>query len=643
MLMVVSTAAKAEGGLDARDYAAQADLRGYTTYHQLSNDNHAQTPNMGRNVMTVNPDAPMMHDRLYLNQAQRIPRANEITKQKPSKLEKFYRERTNDKTLSQFGYDLFYTPQSDISGMNSDDNTTPMGAVQGDYVLQSGDTLSVIFSGENRNRETVIIASDGRLIIDGLPPITAMGRTLNAVRADIESILNNQNYRGDIDISVSAIRQIGVLVAGQVLKPGRHNLNAFHSVLDALNIAGGVRPNGSLRSVKLIRSGKIEVIDLYDVIAGKNTIGEMTLIDGDRVIVPPVGATFAIVGDVKQSGIYELKTHYNRTQSISLNTALSMAGNIIGGGDFKFALMHPRGNVTQISRQSKPMITDGSVVSVTRAKDRLANAIEVKGYSRQNGIYDLSRAGTLYALMGNKRIFGDDTYPLMGIISRVNRDSLTRKLMGFSPQSIAKAQDDRQLEEGDIVYLFSYKNIDEMVGDNVDAKPKIKNPESEPEFPKIVRDYILDHVVTIQGAVRNEGAWPVGTLTNLETLVSVAGGLTSRASRTNIEITSRHGNTENTHRRRKINATDLRLSEVALEAGDQVRIHERFEQVVNKTVRITGEVKNAGSYDLMRGDTLSSIIKRAGGLTLDAYAPAAVFSRKAERKREEQSWSAQFQ
>ena len=224
----------------------------------------------------------------------------------------------------------------------------------------------------------------------------------------------------------------------------------------------------------------------------------------------------------------------------------------------------------------------------------------------------------------------------MGVISRVRRDSLTRHMMGFSPQSIALGQDDRQLEAGDIIYLFSHTDIAHILK-IYKQENYIENIE-ETDFPQAVSDYIIDNVITIQGAVRNEGEWPVGTVTDLQTIIAVAGGLTSRASRSDIEITARHDGSGQTHRRHKIDVADVRLSDVMLEAGDQVRVNERFDQAVEKTVRITGEVKNPGAYDLMRGDTLLSLIDRAGGLTMDAYPPAAVFSRLAERKREEQKF-----
>jgi protein involved in polysaccharide export with SLBB domain len=413
-------------------------------------------------------------------------------------------------------------------------------------------------------------------------------------------------------------------------------MDANQSVLDALNLAGGIRKSGSLRSIKIIRGGQSQMVDLYDFIVDQNVPQAMQLQDGDRIIIPPIGPTFAVTGDVKQAGIFELKSHFGKTRPENLQGALIMAGGVLGGGDLEFSLKRADGNVVNLSRNGRATINDGAILTVMRATDRLNNAIEVKGYSRKNGLYDLGSAGTLHALMGDRRLFGDNTYPLMGVISRIKRDSLTRHLMGFSAQSIALGHDDRQLEAGDIIYLFSNDDIAEILNDNK-QKNIIKNND-ENKFPQSISSFILDNVITIQGAFRNEGEWPVGTVTDLQTIISGAGGLTSRASRSDIEITSRHYELGNAHRRRNIDVADMRLSDVMLEAGDQIRVNEQFDQAVEKTVRITGEVRNPGAYDLMRGDTLSTLINRAGGLTAEAYPPAAVFSRKAERKREEQKF-----
>ena len=625
------TAAQDSFGVD--DASAYSGYRGYTTYHQHTD----KEDNQDFSLKDYHPQ-PILdlqyNDNIEDNADKRLPLKQDPEKTKaPSRIEEFYRDRTGQKTLNQYGYDLFYTPTVATDMPEQNINTTPAGAVQDEYILQAGDEVNIIFSGERRDRQSYTISSDGRLMIDGLNPINAMGRSLGQLKNDITMAKQSMNYRGDIDVSVSAIRQIGVLIAGHVEKPGRHNLNAFQSVLDVIGMAGGIRKSGSLRNIKLIRNGSSQYIDLYDFIVFGNLSNTMVLQDGDRIIVPPLGATFAAVGDVKQAGIFELKTQGGTVSAISMADAMRIAGGLIGGGDYNFTLTKGSGQVMNIGGVSKIKIEDGAIITATRAKDRMANAIELKGYSRQNGIYNLSDAGTLYQLLGNGQKYGDDIYPLIGAISRINRHNLTRQIMGFSPQFIAMGKDDRQLESGDIVYLFSNNDINNILNKN----NKID------EFPKNIVEFITDNGVTIQGAVRNEGVWPIGTVTDLQTLVSVAGGLTAKANLADIEITSRNLEHGNDHRRQKIDIRTKSMNEIMLESGDQVRIQERYDQAVEKTVFITGEVKYPGQYDLMRGDRLSSLIERAGGLTPDAYPPAAVFSRKGERKREEQKFRAAAQ
>lgn len=618
------------------DMSAYMGYRGYTTYrHQNSVQPPAQIPGNQRLSYASPPFLPSEdQDNLFTIDVKSKMGGISNDAEDLSTLESFYRERTGNKNLSQFGYDQFYTVSSETNTdvLNDQYQTAPAGAVQDDYIVQAGDEMVVLFSGERNDRASYQVGSDGRIIIEGMTPIMVMGRSLGDVKRDIRTNLQNDNYYGEVEVSLSAIRQIGVLVAGHVHKPGRQNLNAYHSVLDALNKSGGIKKSGSLRNIKLIRNGSSQIIDLYNYITFNSFPSDMVLRDGDRIIVPPIGATIAVTGDVKQAGIFELQSVHSRAQSISLNEALAIAGGPLGGGDYRFTMMHGDGDIVNLGYNSSDIISDGAVINVLRATDRLANGIELKGYSRRNGVYDLDSAGTLQELMGDSHIFGDDTYPLIGVISRVNRDSLTRNLMAFSPQAIAQNADDRQLEPGDDIYLFSNNDINNIIKNN-----------DESNFPKVINQFVNDHVVQVSGAVREEGAWPVGTVTDLKTLVSVAGGLTSKASRNNIEITSRHDADGDGHTRRKIEADDIDFAQVILEPGDQVRINERYEQAVEKSVRVTGEVKNPGNYDLMRGDTLLSLIERAGGLTPDAYAPAAVFSRKAERQREEQKFRAAAQ
>jgi protein involved in polysaccharide export with SLBB domain len=64
-----------------------------------------------------------------------------------------------------------------------------------------------------------------------------------------------------------------------------------------------------------------------------------------------------------------------------------------------------------------------------------------------------------------------------------------------------------------------------------------------------------------------------------------------------------------------------------------VRVPARFDPVIPAAVTIGGEVMHPGSYPLVRGERLSDLIARAGGLTRDAYPDGAIFTREVERQR----------
>jgi protein involved in polysaccharide export with SLBB domain len=55
----------------------------------------------------------------------------------------------------------------------------------------------------------------------------------------------------------------------------------------------------------------------------------------------------------------------------------------------------------------------------------------------------------------------------------------------------------------------------------------------------------------------------------------------------------------------------------------------------NLTVTLSGEFIFPGTYQILRGETVSQLVARAGGLTDQAFAGGAVFSRENLRETEE--------
>ena len=163
-----------------------------------------------------------------------------------------------------------------------------------------------------------------------------------------------------------------------------------------------------------------------------------------------------------------------------------------------------------------------------------------------------------------------------------------------------------------------------------------------------VDDFDDEFSVSVFGAVRGSGEFDFGVGMTLQDILLQAGGLTQQAEGSKVEV-SRVMDYDISSNRLKARRTivknikigeDLMLSSEAqkfmLEPFDQVFVRENpdYEEPVN--IVLMGEVKYPGTYSLLSKDEkISSVIKRAGGLTNYAYMDGVKMFRKFEFVNEE--------
>ncbi len=574
-----------------------------------------------------------------------------------SALEKIYSDRLRH-PLTQFGYDLFVSKTNDASN----------GAAQDSYILEPGDEVNVVLRGQQILNTTTTITHDGQLVIADLPPVTAAGRSIKAVQDELRA-QTGTTYNTDVYLSVTRVRQISVLVTGNVDAPGQLTLKTFQTVMDALTASGGIKKTGTLRQIKLVRNNQTAIIDLYGILVYGSGSSDLSLRDGDKIIVGPIGPTLAIAGDVKQPAIYEIlpasrslwRDEEKQSQKLSLNDLLDLSGGSLVPAKTRYLHMSINGDdsdsVADVPNSVLRVFGDGDILYVEQAdlksKSRLAGSIELRGATPTAGLFSLLETPSLSHLFKNRHNFSEDTYPLIGIIERWNSEQLSTEIIPFSPQQILDGKDDVALDESDIVTLFSRSDIRRIktpIGkdwfDTAATSDNKETTETNPSnLPGImgenIRNFLIEHSVFIRGAVRNGGSYPVAGDTTLEALLAVAGGTTIEANLKNIEITQPLA--DKTAQRSDINLVSTPASLITLHPGDTVRVNQKFQRIEDRHVLLSGEIKNPGTYDLIAGDTLSMLIARAGGLSEQAYPEGAIFSRKSERQREEAQFKAQAQ
>ncbi|MGA9794675.1 MAG: SLBB domain-containing protein [Rhizomicrobium sp.] len=367
----------------------------------------------------------------------------------PSRLELLYSQRAGQ-PLTQFGYDYL--------GVGSPVTTMQIGAIQDSYILGAGDQISVVLRGHDNSTYTVPVDRDGRIIVPNYQPVAAAGRTFGEVRKQLADTIARDALGTRAYISLATVRQISVLVTGEVNSPGMRTLSGLNTALDAILLSGGISKTGSLRNVILERGGVRHRIDLYSVIGegGHASIGALT--EGDRIIVPPLGATVAVIGLVKRPGIYELAPG---TKAIDARALERLAGGSeIAGSDrlSKIGLQSSgRSDLVGLGRDG--IVRSGEVLSVDQAAGGTLGRVTVVGAVQLPGTHALNNAPSLSKLFSDPSELTSDAYTPFAIV--VHRDPVSnfRKPEAFSLKRVFEHAEDIKLASDDVVYVFTAAQV----------------------------------------------------------------------------------------------------------------------------------------------------------------------------------------
>jgi protein involved in polysaccharide export with SLBB domain len=147
-------------------------------------------------------------------------------------------------------------------------------------------------------------------------------------------------------------------------------------------------------------------------------------------------------------------------------------------------------------------------------------------------------------------------------------------------------------------------------------------------------------VVIIGGAVHAPGEYPLEPSMRISDLLRAGGGLTESAYAIDAEL-ARYPVGASGDRETELIRIDLagvlvgdQSADRILQPGDGliIKVIPNWEEQF--TIRLEGEVRFPGIYAVRPGETLSSAISRAGGLTDLAFVEGAVFTRQTLRARE---------
>jgi len=149
-------------------------------------------------------------------------------------------------------------------------------------------------------------------------------------------------------------------------------------------------------------------------------------------------------------------------------------------------------------------------------------------------------------------------------------------------------------------------------------------------------------LVEVDGEVKFPGIYPLGKSARISDLIVAAGGVKESAYLSRAELTRNEMNgisavkvSKNIHLANALKNIDD--DNVLLTSKDRLNVHRIPSWSENHVIELRGEVVFPGKYTVRRGDSLSSIIHKAGGLTPFADPNGSVFSRNKLKQLERQN------
>jgi len=484
------------------------------------------------------------------------------------------------------------------------------------YKVGSGDEISISVWGYSEFSENLLVDERGYITPSSYGRIYVKGLTFKKMRSILKSkfgsFLDMKN--SEIDVTLSYSRVITVHIVGEVYNPGSYTIPAINTAFNALIAANGPNQLGSVRNIYIKRDGKtVDSLDVYQFLFNPIGSQDVYMQDGDYLFIPPAKHIVEIKGAVNRPYTYEAKAGEN------ISDLIKYAGGYTTNS-FTDLLTLKRKDYNSVkvndvhkNHVNSTIVQNGDEIIVNTISTKLSNFVNIKSSIGVSGDYEFVQGDHLLDLLKRAKCISEKTFVDKVYIVRTNKDR-TKTHITVNLTAI----------------LEDYSHIDNILLHEYDIVNVLS-----------VDDFDDDFSVSVLGAVRKSGSFDFGDGMTLQDVLLKAGGLLRQAEGSRVEI-SRIMDYDISSNKLKPRVAivktikigdDLVLSneaeEFLLQPFDQVFVRENPNFEPSKNISLSGEVKYPGTYTLLSKDEkISSIIKRAGGLTRFAYLDGVTMFRK---------------
>ncbi len=456
-----------------------------------------------------------------------------------------------------------------------------------------------------------------------------------------------------------------VKIDGAVIRPAIYELKGRQTIADVVAFAGGLLPTAYPQASRIVRIDEAGERRLIDIDLGDQGSVRRHVLAGDSITVSSV--LDKVENSVLLQGHVERPGRHQWFDGMRVSDLIASIDDLKPQADLQYALIRretgPERSIEILHvALSDVLALPGSEHDVEVLEhDRL---MVFSLYGKRNGMLkplveqlrDQGRPDApekIVTLSGNVRHAG--VYPLtegmhLSDLIKATVDVLPKtdlsyvlvqsevgaarklKLKSYDLTGSGDSAVDPQLKARDTVYFF---NQTEMRQEQLSGL--LSRLAQQADFNEPLQ------VVSITGPVKNPGRYPLEEGMRLSDLLRAAGYLKESAYSLEAEL-SRYLIKDASTREiehRTVNLTQVLAGDDSfdqrLEPYDSLTIKQLPNWRDSKSIELSGEIKFPGTYAFLEGETLADVLRRAGGVTEQAYPHAAIFLREELRAKEQRN------
>jgi polysaccharide export outer membrane protein len=525
---------------------------------------------------------------------------------------------TVGRPLRIFGESLFVQAPSTFA-------PTDRMQVPGDYVVGPDDELQIHVWGQLNADLRVVVDRSGQIYIPHIGQIPVAGVHYSELDAYLKREVMKLYRNFNLTVNIGKIRSIQVFVVGKARYPGTYTISSLSTMVNAVFASGGPTPQGSLRDVQIQRDGKtIARLDFYELLVRGDKSKDVRLQSGDVLYFPAVGPLVAIAGSVNTQAIYEVKRGSTLSDLIEIAGGLSTVADSskitverFGEDKMRSVLEFP------LDEQSRVLpLNDGDIVRVFSVVPRFANAVTLRGNVVNPGRYPWKPGMRVRDLIPNAQALltrpywlgragmtdGRSTeYPVLPM-PPTQKDTSTPGSSETSGNSEAPANSEHPAGNKDQLILSEQQRT-ELQGQEISAQFGHRGPTSK----NLTRDL---HQAS------PEINWSYAIIQRVDPT-----DLSTKLLSFDLGKAVLEGDAGNN---------------LELQPDDIITIFSQSDVSVPQSmraryVRLEGEVVRAGVYKAEEGELLRDVLRRAGGVTPNAYIYGTEMTRESARLDQQKS------